>query len=116
MKNKILSFSQIIANLLCVPIYFINFIVGIGHLPTENGDIVEKKFYHSPFENLMDMECGWLMYASFALIAGSVIISIISLMKKENTKLRKTSLIVSVISVIFAALAILFFTTVGRGY
>ncbi len=113
MKNKILSFSQIIANLLCVPVYFINFIVGIDHFPSEGGSIVEKRFYHSPFENLTDMECGWLMYSSFALIAGSVIISIISLMKKENAKLRKTSLIVFVI---FAVLAILFSTTVGREY
>ncbi len=116
MKNRIMSLLQIVVNLLCVPIYFIKFIVGIGHLPSEDGGIVEKYFYHSPFENLTDMDCGWLMYVSLVLILIAITTSVFSIVKKDNSKLQKSSLVVSIISFVIAVLAILFSTTIGRGY
>ncbi len=115
MKNKLLPVLQIVVNVSCIPLYFIEFIVGVGHLPVEGGGVVEKRFYHSPFENLHD-ECAWLFYLSLSMIAAAVLCSVIALVGKNRAKWRKVSLIVSVSSLVAAFLIILFSTTVARGY
>ncbi len=100
-----------------VPLYFIKFIIGIGHFPSADGGIIEiKKFYHSPFENLTDMGCIWLMYASLALISASAVLSALGLVRKDSTKLHRASLYFFILSVVISALTVLFSTTVGRGY
>ncbi len=116
MKGKILPLLQILINIACVPLYFIAFIVGGGHLPVEGGGVTEKRFYHTPLENLTDMECAWLFYVSIAMIAVAVICSIFALVGKNKAKMRKGSLILSVASVAITAMAILLSTTVARGY
>ncbi len=116
MKKKIINLFQIFINLLLIPIYFIKFIEGVGHLPTEGGGAVIKFFYHSPYENLTDSCFIWALHANFTFILLSVILSLFSLIKKDNSKLDKTSFIISILSVVIASITILLSTTVKRGY
>ncbi len=116
MKRKIIAILQIVANLICAPLYFLKLFVGVGHLPDQNGNIVETHFYHTPYENLTDMSASWLLYISLAMIAVSITLSVLGLIKSENKKLKNTSFIVSVCSVVFAAIVILIASTVARGY
>lgn len=84
MKKRILPITQTVINLALIPLFFINFIVGIGHLPDQNGNITQVRFYHSPFENLSDGGFGILIYITFSLILYSVLLSAACIMCKNK--------------------------------
>ena len=63
MKKIILPIIKILTSLLTIPLWFIKFFVGVGHMPNvDTGKIEEVRFYHSMYENMNDMDLGLLFY------------------------------------------------------
>ena len=53
MKKLILNISKIIIAIITIPLWFLGFYHGVGHMPNvDTGKIEEVHFYHSMYENL----------------------------------------------------------------
>ena len=115
MKKAILPIIKILISILTIPLWFIKFFVGVGHLPNETGEIVEVHFYHSMYENINDMDLGILFFLSVIMVIGTVILSIITI-KVSNRKLIKISNALFVITISSFLLFLLIASIVGRGY
>lgn len=117
MKKKAVRIVQIVVNLLLAPLFFMKWIVDVGYLPDQNGNVIEKRYYYSPTENLTDIGLGWLTHVCLALLFCSVFLSAFSLAKSENRVFRKISLILSVVSFVCVSFVLFYAATaVSRGY
>ncbi len=116
MKNKIFPVLQILLNLLCVPIYYLEIFrgVGLGYNP-DTGKLFEKYFYHTPLENLKSLDCVFLMYINFILVGIAIFLIVFSLIKKDK-KIRKGSYIFTALSLFVCLITIVLASTVARGY
>ena len=116
MKKIIFPIIKILTSLLTIPLWFVKFFVGIGHMPNvDTGKIEEVRFYHSMYENICDMDLGLLFYLAVILCLSSAILSIIT-MKVSDKKLDKISNVVFVISIASFLFFLLIASTVARGY
>ena len=115
MKKIIFPIIKILTSILTIPLWFIKFFVGVGHLPDDTGEIVEIHFYHSMYENINDMDLGLLFYIAVILCLSSAILSIITI-KVSDKRLYKISDVVFVISIALFLLFLLIASTVARGY
>ena len=116
MKKIILPIIKILTSLLTIPLWFIKFFVGVGHMPNvDTGKIEEVRFYHSMYENMNDMDLGLLFYLAVILGLSSAILSIITI-KVSDKRLYKISNVVFIISIASFLLFLLIASTVARGY
>ena len=116
MKKIIFPIIKILTSLLTIPLWFVKFFVGIGHMPNvDTGNIEEVRFYHSMYENICDMDLGLLFYLAVILCLSSAILSIIT-MKVSDKRLYKISNVVFIISIASFLLFLLIASTVARGY
>ena len=69
-RNLIANLSKITISILLIPVWFLKIFQGVGHLRSDenSNEIKEVLFYHSPFENIFDMELGVLFYISIIFI------------------------------------------------
>ena len=75
MKKVLYPIIKISAPLLTILFWFINFFVGIGHMPNvDTGKIEEVHFYHSMYENIFDIDLGILFYLSIIMVLSSVVL------------------------------------------
>ena len=116
MKKFTYSIIKIISSLLTIPVWFIKFFVGIGHMPNvDTGKIDEVRFYHSMYENIIDIDLGILFYISIIIVLSSVILSVIST-RTSNKRINIISNVLSVITIVFFLLCLVMASTVSRGY
>ena len=115
MKKIIFPIIKILTSLLTIPLWFIKFFVGVGHLPDETGEIVDVRFYHSMYENMNDMDLGLLFYLAVILALSSAILSIITI-KVSDKRLYKISNVVFIVTISSFLLFLLIASTVARGY
>ena len=116
MKKNILNIGKICLSILTVPLWFIKFFVGIGHMPNvDTGKIEEVRFYHSMFENINDLDLGFLFYISIALVIATVVTSAINI-KNNDKRINTLSNVVAVITIISFIVFLVIASTVARGY
>lgn len=116
MKKIIFPIIKILTSILTIPLWFIKFFVGIGHMPNvDTGKIEEVRFYHSMYENISDMDLGLLFYLSIILVLSSVILSAITI-KVSDKRLYKISNVVFIVTISSFLLFLLIASTVARGY
>ena len=115
MKNKVWNIVKIILLSILFPFLFIKIFVGIGHLPNQDGDIVEVVFRHSMFENICDGAYPFLAYAVMAAMIFAIALNVANL-KVSNVKLKIVSDIVFGISIGSFFVLLLYASTVTRGY
>lgn len=116
MKNIILNISKIILSLITIPMWFVNFFHGVGHLPNaDTGEIEEVYFYHTMFENMNSVELSFMFYVSILVVIGSVVLAASSI-KINGEKINKISNIVSIVTIVLFLLCLLVASTVARGY
>ena len=116
MKKIIFPIIKILTSILTIPLWFIEFFVGIGHMPNvDTGKIEEVRFYHSMYENISDMDLGLLFYLSVILVLSSVILSAITT-KASDKKINRISNIAFIITIVIFLLCLLVASTVARGY
>ena len=116
MKKIILPIIKILTSLLTIPLWFIKFFVGVGHMPNvDTGKIEEVRFYHSMYENMNDMDLGLLFYLAVILGLSSAILSIITI-KVSDKRLYKISNVVFIVTISSFLLFLLIASTVARGY
>ena len=116
MKKIIFPTIKILTSLLTIPLWFIKFFVGIGHMPNvDTGKIEEVRFYHSMYENMNDMDLGLLFYLAVILGLSSAILSIITI-KVSDKRLYKISNVVFIVTISSFLLFLLIASTVARGY
>lgn len=116
MKKLIYPIIKITTSLLTIPLWFVKFFVGIGHLPDQNtGEIVEVHFYHSMYENINDLDLGILFYISIIIVLSSVVLSVITT-RVSNKKINIISNVFSVVTIVSFLLCLVVASTVARGY
>lgn len=89
MKKRIISIAEIILSLGLIPLWFVKFYQGTGHLPSQRdpNTIVQVDFYHSMYENVNADIFGFMFPVSIGLIAASVIFSAVCLKSPNNRKM-----------------------------
>ena len=93
MKKLILNISKIIIAIITIPLCFLGFYHGVGHMPNvDTGKIEEVHFYHSMYENLNSLELS------------------------NNNKIYKISNITLIITIILFLVFLTVGSTVSRGY
>lgn len=115
MKNKISNIAEILLSAMTFPLWFIKMFTGIGHLPNQNGEIVEVVFRHSIYENISDAAHPVLAYAAMAVAVASVILSAVNLKVKDRRLQIFCNVTFGVAMGAFAAL-LLYASSVSRGY
>ena len=118
MKKRIISIVEIILSLGLIPLWFVKFFHGVGHLPSQSDPdtIVQVDFYHSMYENVNADMFGFMFPVSIGLIAVSAIFSAVCLKFPNNKKMQKAGHIIFGIAVGVFLLSLLLASTVGRGY
>ena len=118
MKRRIISVVEIILSLGLIPLWFVKFFHGIGHLPSQSdpNTIVQVDFYHSMYENVNADIFGFMFPVSIGLIAVSVIFSAVCLKFPNNKKMQKAGYIIFGVAVGVFLLSLLLASTVRRGY
>ena len=114
MKNKTaISISKILLSIFPIPLYFVKLFHGVGHLPSESGEIVRVDFYHSMLENL---ELDYLAYISIALLVCSAVLATLELIFKDNRGIRIASNITFSVALVLFLILLLVASSVARGY
>lgn len=118
MKKRLINIGEILISLGLIPLWFVKFFHGVGHLPSQSdpNTIVQVDFYHSMYENVNTDVFGFMFPVSIGLIAVSVIFSAVCLKYPNNKKKQKVGHIIFGITVGVFLLSLLFASTVGRGY
>lgn len=116
MKNIIINLVKIILSLTTIPLWFVKFFHGVGHLPSKDtGEIVEVHFYHSMYENMISLGLSFLFYISIIVVVGSVVFSVLNI-KSTDKKINKISNIIFVVTIVLFLLCLVVASTVARGY
>lgn len=116
MKKLILNISKIIIAIITIPLWFLGFYHGVGHMPNvDTGKIEEVHFYHSMYEILNSLELSFIFYLFIVVVIVSIVLSTISI-KSNNKKIYKISNIVLIITIILFLVCLTVGSTVSRGY
>ena len=116
MKKRIFPIIKAAISISTLPLWFVKMFRRVGHLPTESGEIVERIFRHSMFENLTDVDFSVLPYAAMALAVISAVFNLLLLIiprKKWATIL--SNILFGVAVGVFIVLQLMA-STVARGY
>lgn len=113
MKKTMIAL-KIFISISLIPLWFIKLFHGVGHLPSQSGEIVRVDFYHSMIENLS--EYPYLIYISIALLVLSAALSIVELIFKKNRWVRLAALVAFVAAVLTFITLFFLASSVGRGY
>ena len=91
MKKRMISIGEILISLGLIPLWFVKFFHGVGHLPSQSdpNTIVQVDFYHSMYENI-NADFEFMFPVSMALVALSVIFSAVCLKFASNKKMQTT--------------------------
>ena len=118
MKKRMINIGEILVSLSLIPLWFVKFFHGVGHLPSQSDPdiIVQVDFYHSMYENVIADIFGFMFPVSISLIAVSVIFSAVCLKFPNNKKMQKAGHIIFGVAVGVFLLSLLLATTVRRGY
>ena len=120
MKKIFFGIAKIILSAIIIPLWFIEFFVGIGYLPDRNGNVHKAVFTHNMFENISDLTNPAIAYIAVALSAmlalASVIANVVAIKVSDNKKLRLISDIIFIVDVAFFLVLLLFASTIARGY
>ena len=117
MKKRMISIGEILISLGLIPLWFVKFFHGVGHLPSQ-GDpntIVQVDFYHSMYENI-NADFEFMFPVSMVLIALSAIFSTVCLKFASNKKMQIVGHIVFGVTVGAFLLSLFLASTVRRGY
>ena len=115
MKYKIFNLAKIILSAITFPLWFVKIFVGIGHFPSQTGEIVEVIFRHSMYENICDGAHPFLAYVSMATVISAIVLNIVYL-KSNNKKLHAISNIIFGVAIGLFIVLLLYASTVTRGY
>ena len=117
-KAKLINIGEVLVSLGLIPMWFVKFFHGVGHLPSKNNPdiIVQVDFYHSMYENIGADVFGFMFPVSITLIAVSVIVSVACLKYPKYKKLQVASHIIFGITFGVFLLSLLLASTVARGY
>ena len=118
MKKRIISIGEILISLGLIPLWFVKFFHGVGHLPSQSdpNTIVQVDFYHSMYENVNADIFGFMFPVSMVLIALSAIFSAVCLKFASNKKMQTVGHMLFGITVGAFLLSLLLASTVARGY
>ncbi len=117
MKKRLINIGEILISLGLIPLWFVKFFHGVGHLPSQSdpNTIVQVDFYHSMYENI-NADFEFMFPVSIGLIAISVIFSAVCLKYPNNKKMQTAEHIIFGITVGTFLLSLLLASTVRRGY
>ena len=116
MKKLILNISKIIIASITIPLWFLGFYHGVGHMPNvDTGKIEEVHFYHSMYENMNSLELSFMFYLYIVVVIVSIVLSIISF-KTNDKKINKISNIALIITLVLFLVCLTVASTVSRGY
>jgi len=115
MKSKILNIVEIVLSAITLPLWFIKMFVGIGHLPNQEGEIVEVVFRHSMYENICGISHPVIAYIAMAAIIASIVLNAANL-KLSNRKLQTIGNVVFGAAIGVFIILLLYASTVHRGY
>ena len=117
MKKRLMNIGEILVLLGMIPLWFVKFFHGVGHLPSQSDPdvIVQVDFYHSMYENI-NADFEFMFPVSMALIALSVIFSAVCLKLPNNKKMQTAGHIIIGITVGVFLLSLFLASTVKRGY
>lgn len=117
MKKRMISVGEILISLGLIPLWFVKFFHGVGHLPSQSdpNTIVQVDFYHSMYENI-NADFEFMFPVSIGLIAVSVIFSAACLIFPNNKKMQKAGHIIFGVTVGVFLLSLFLASTVSRGY
>ena len=116
MKKIIQLIIKVLTLLVTIPLWFVKFFVGIGHLLNQDTkEIIEVRFYHSMYENLNDIGLGACFYISIFIVFCSAVFVILST-RTSNKKINRISDIIFIITMSSFFLFLLIASTVSRGY
>lgn len=120
MKKYIFPIIKIITNLATIPLFFIKFYHEIAVLPIydEFGEFTTSKndLYYSPLDNLIKLDLSILMYISISITVASIVLTIVSLVKRNNKNIKIADNAVYIISICFFLVVLFLSSTVSRDY
>lgn len=115
MKKKILSAVEILLSVITFPLWFVKMFIDVGHLPNQEGEIVEVMFRHSMYENICDGAHSFFVYVAMSVIISAIVLNIINL-KFSNKKLQTACHVVFGVAIGLFVVLLLYAATVARGY
>lgn len=117
MKKRLINIAEILVSLGMIPLWFVKFFHGVGHLPSQSDPdiIVQVDFYHSMYENI-NADFEFMFPVSMALIALSVIFSAVCLKLLNSKKMQTAGHIIFGITVGAFLLSLFLASTMSRGY
>lgn len=117
MKKRLINIGEILISLGLIPLWFVKFFHGVGHLPSQSdpNTIVQVDFYHSMYENI-NADFEFMFPVSMVLIALAAVFSAVCLKFPSNKKMQTAGHIIFGIAVGAFLLSLFLASTVGRGY
>lgn len=115
MKRTILNIAKIILSAVTFPLWFVKMYVGIGYLPSQDGEPLKVVFRHSMYENICDGESPFLVYLAMTTAISAIVLHVVNL-KIRSKKAQTIGNIVFGVAIGLFLILMLYASTVARGY
>ena len=115
MKRTILNIAKITLSAVTFPLWFIKIFIGIGYLPSKDGEPLKVVFRHSMYENICDGASPFLVYLAMTTAISAIVLNIVSL-KIRSKKLQTIGNIIFGAAIGLFLILMLYASTVARGY
>ncbi len=112
--SVVLEAVKVCLNVLMGALCFIKIDHDVAHLPNAEGGIGKIDYFYSIYDKLLREELQFLVYLALAVMAISVLLSILTLLVKDNRKIKIASHIIFSVSALF--FLFLLFYTMGIQY
>ena len=116
MKKPVGIISKILLSIATIPLWFVKMFASVGHLPNQNGEIVEVVFRHSMFENIGDIGGSIFVYIAIISALLSVVINTFGFLFPKNKTVRVGANIAFVFAIGLFLMLLLVASSVARGY
>ena len=99
--SVVLEAVKVCSNVLMGALCFLKIDHDVAYLPNAEGGIEQFDYFYSIYEKLVREELQFLVYLALAVMAISVLLSIFTLLAKDNRKIKIASHIIFAVSALF---------------
>lgn len=108
--SVVLEAVKVFLNVLMGALCFIKIDHDVAYIPNAEGGIGQFDYFYSIYDKLVRKELQFLVYLALAVMAISVLLSIFTLLVKDNRKIKIASHTIFAISVLFFVVLLIYST------
>ena len=114
--SVVLEAVKVFLNVLMGALCFIKIDHDVAHLPNAEGGIGKFDYFYSIYDKLVREELQFLVYLALAVMAISVLLSIFTVLVKDNRKIKIASHIIFAVSALFFLVLLFYTMQIQYGY